>query len=178
MSFIYYPRSVEIETQDPENEISWNTTPSRDVNSLLEKRWSTVKSLKHIANPATGNIRERTTSLICTNFQIDNLPESISGLELKLVAQRNGRIADEIIQLTYQGQAIGKNNFVYLTDSEGHLKITNETFYGGPSDLWEAEITEDMLRDPSFGVILKFQSHPYYPHNVGMILDSVSLTVY
>lgn len=178
MSTTYYPHNVELYSEAPEVEISWNSTPSRDVNSLLEQKWSTVKSLKHIANPATGNIRERTYSLICTDFQIENLPDVISGLELKIVAQRNGRIADEIIQLTYQGQEIGKNNFDYITDSEGHLKITNETLYGGPTDLWEADITPEMLADPSFGVVLKFQSHPYYPHNVGMIVDSVSLTVY
>lgn len=178
MTYIFYPHHVELESEDPEREISWNSTPSRDVNSLLEQKWSTVRSLKHIANPASGNIRERTYSLICTDFQMDFLPDNITGLELKINAQRNGRIADEIIQLTYQGQAIGINNFVYLTDSEGHLKITNETFYGGPNDLWGAELTTEMLQDPTFGVILKFQSHPYYPHSVGMILDSVSLTVY
>ena len=178
MIHIYYPHTVELQSEFPEIEIFWKSTPSRDVNSLLEQRWTTVRSLKHIANPATGNIRERTAALICTNFQMENLPDVITGLELKIIAQRNGRIADEIIQLTYQGQPIGKNNFVYLTDSEGHIKITNETLYGGPEDLWETNLTPEMLMDPSFGVILKFQSHPYYPHSVGMILDSVSLTVY
>ena len=178
MTYTYYPHSVEIISEIPEHEIDWKSTPSRDVNTLLEKKWSTVRSLKHIANPASGDIRERTRSLVCTDFQISDLPETISGLELKITGQRNGRIVDEIIQLTYQNQAIGKNNFLYVTDSEGHLRITNETFYGGSTDLWEADLTPEILRDPSFGVILKFQSHPYYPHSVGMILDSVSITVY
>lgn len=178
MAYTYFPHNVEIISEIPEHEISWRTTPSRDVNSLLEQKWTTVRSLKHIANPASGNIRERTRSLVCTDFQITDLPDIISGLELKITAQRNGRIVDEIIQLTYESQSIGKNNFIYVTDSEGHLKITNETVYGGPQDLWEVDLTPEMLRDPSFGVILKFQSHPYYPHSVGMILDSVSITVY
>ena len=176
MTYSYRPTSVEIISN--ENEISWKTTPSRNVNFLLESRWSTVRSLKHIANSASGNIRERTQALICTNFQIDKLPDIITGLEVKITAQRNGRIADEIIQLTYQGNPIGANNFIYLADSEGHIKITNETIYGNPTDLWGTELTPDILTDPSFGIILKFQSHPYFPHNVGISLDEVLLTVY
>lgn len=178
MTYIYKPHHVDIVSEAPDQEITWRSSPSRNVDDLLQQKWTTVRSLKHIANPASGNIRERTRSLICTQFQITDLPNEISGLQLDIVAQRNGRIVDELVQLTFQNQAIGKNNFVYHTDSEGHLKITNETSYGGPTDLWEVDITHELLRDPSFGIILKFQSHPYYPHSVGMILDSVSLTVY
>lgn len=176
MSYTYIPNRVDKFSEYPEDQVDWITIPTSGL--LVNNRWRTVRSLKHISNPATGDIRDQTYSLICTNFNITELPDIISGLELRIVAQRNGRIADELIHLTYQDQKIGKNNFNYITDSEGHLKITNESVYGGPTDLWDADITHEMLIDPSFGVILKFQSHPYYPHNVGMTLDSVSLTVY
>ena len=174
----FRPHQVDQVSAVPEHEIAWQSSPTSNPEYLLESRWRTVKNLAHIANPATGDLRNQTYSLICTAFQMTDLPSTISGLELTLNAQRNGRIVDEIIQLTYQGQAIGDNNFVYLTDSEGHLKLVNQTVYGGPTDLWAAELTPEILQDPTFGVILKFQSHPYYPHSCGMLVESVQLTVY
>lgn len=174
----FRPHSVEQVSEAPEYEISWQSSSSTNPDYLLESRWRTVKDLTHIANPATGDLRNKTHALVCTDFQMSNLPSTISGIELTVNAQRNGRIVDEIIQLTFQGYGAGKNNFVYLTDSEGHLKIVNQTIYGNTTDLWDVEITPEMLQDPTFGVILKFQSHPYYPHRCGMLVESVLLTVY
>lgn len=179
MAYTYRPHHVELFSEMPDEEITWRTTNSTDPNSLLQKRWSTVRSLKHIANPATGDLRDRTWALICTDLQVTNLPEVITGVQLNLNTNRNGRVFDEIIQLTYQGNLIGINNINYQVDSEGHLSpLQNESVYGGLENLWEADITEDMVRAPSFGVFLKFQSHPFYPHNCGMLVDSVSITFY
>lgn len=178
MSISFSPNSVEQVSEAPEYEIAWQSSAASNTDYLLNKRWRTVKDLKHIANPATGDLRNKTYSLVCTNFQMTNLPSTISGVELRLNAQRNGRIVDEVIQLTYQGQAIGKNNFVYLTDSEGHLTLKNQAIYGSATDLWDFELTPEVLQDPTFGVIIKFQSHPYYPHSSGMLVESVLLTVY
>lgn len=174
----FRPNLVTIDPQASDDELGWTSTPVANRDFLLEKRWKTVGNLSHIANLATGDIRNRTKSLICTNFRMSNLPETISGLRLDVYTQRNGRVADEIIQLTYQGELIGNNNFNYYTDQEGHLKITNETSYGGSEDLWGVELTPEMLQDPTFGVVLKFQAHPYYPHNNAMYLDAVSITVF
>lgn len=178
MSYTYYPNSVIVDPQGSDEEIDWKTTVAPSVGFLANRRWSTVKDLTHIANPATGDIRSRTKSLICTDFKIETLPEIITGLKVDLVAQRNGRVADEIIQLTFQGELIGTNNFNYYTDVEGHLKITNETSYGSETDTWGTELTPEMLRDPSFGLVLKFQAHPFYPHRSTMYLNAVSLTVF
>lgn len=178
MPISFRPNSVEQVSEIPEHEIAWQSSSSSNPEYLLESRWRTVRNLTHISNPATGDLRNKTHALVCTNFQMTNLPSTISGLELTVNAQRNGRIVDEVIQLTYQGQAISKNNFVYLTDSEGHLTLNNQTTYGSATDQWEVELTPEMLQDPTFGVILKFQSHPYYPHSSGMLVESVLLTVY
>jgi hypothetical protein len=157
------------------------------ANSAMLEVSSTTKGLlpprmagadrNNISNPATGDLRNTTWTLTCTGFNIPLL-NTITGIKLNVKAQRNGRIVDDIIQLTYQGSAIGANNFSYITDSEGHFLLLNDTYYGGEFDLWESEVTPSMLTDPSFGIILKFQSHPFYPHNCEMYLDSVSLTVY
>jgi hypothetical protein len=175
MSNTYYPSVVTQLGEEPD--IAWVTTvPSNGV-FLLQRRWQTAKPLKHIANPASGPIRNSTVALVCTGFNIFEL-EEINGIEVRVTGQRNGRIADETIQLTYENSAIGRNNFVYETDEEGRLLLFNDTVYGSPTDTWGSEITADMLQDPSFGVILKFQSHPYYPHSSDMQIESVSLTVY
>ena len=144
----------------------------------MNARWGTVRPLLHRSNSATGGLRDKTWAITCTNFNMNDLPEVITGLQLDLSGQRNGRIIDETIQLTYQGQPIGNNNFLYVLDSEGHFYLNNQTSYGGPTDLWGVELTPTILQDPSFGIILKFQSHPYYPHSCGMFLDTVSFTVY
>ena len=169
MSRTFYATDI-VGLQPEETEITWQ-------GSLLNKRLRTTRPLKHISNPATGDIRERTQALVVTNF---NIPQDINpvGLEVVVKGQRNGRICDEIIQLWYKGELIGENNFFYITDTSGHLKITNQTTYGGPTSNWGITLTPELLSDPEFGIMVKFQSHPYYPHNDIMILDSVSITVY
>jgi len=178
MSFIYTPTIVDQTSEFPNEEIGWKSAYQSNLGYLVNARWSTLKPLHHYSNPACGDLRTRTWTLICTGFNISQLPDVISGIELNLKTQRNGRVVDEQIQLTYNGTAIGSNNFNYITDSEGHLRLLNDTTYGSSTDLWAAEITAEMLQDPSFGVILKFQGHPYYPHLSSMSVDSVSLTVY
>jgi hypothetical protein len=168
MSQTFSPVTIEPQSINPDVEIAW----------VNRGRWTSSRDLTHIANPATGDLRNKTWALYCTNFQMTGLPGVISGLQLDISVDRYGRIADEQIQLTYQGSPIGKNNFVYLTDVDGNLPIKNTSSYGGPTDLWATELTADMLQDPSFGVILKFQSHPYYPHRCGVNLSTVQLTVY
>lgn len=175
MATVYYPTRIDQLGEEPN--IAWTSSPTLREPLLLGRIWRTVKSLKHIANPASGPIRDMTYTLVCTGFRIPVLAQ-INGIELRVIAQRNGRITDETIQLTYQGSAIGRNNFSYETDDEGRLPLFNDTRYGGVDDLWGTEITSEMLQDPSFGVILKFQSHPYYPHSSDMQIESVSLTVY
>lgn len=169
MSNTYFPNTVN-GLQPAEEEITWRT--------LSDGRFQTDNVLRHISNPACGDLRNRTQTLAFLNFGMAGLPTTISGIELRVKSQRNGRIADDQIQLFYQGDVIGVNNFYYETDIDGHLPIRNDSTYGGPTDLWGATITPTMLQDPEFGVVLKFQSHPYYPHSSGMQINLVSLTVY
>jgi hypothetical protein len=177
MAQIFYPNQV-LGAEFGEYEIGWQSHPSSSLGYLLGSRWRSEKDLTHFANPASGDLRTRTQALYCLDFRITDLPEVISGIELNLKTQRNGRVVDEQIQLVYQGDPLGNNNFIYITDEDGHLKITNDTTYGSATDTWGADLTPEMLQDPSFGVIVKFQAHPYYPHRSTMYLDAVSLTVY
>jgi hypothetical protein len=173
----YYPQSATQHSDHPDIDIAWAHYPVSYENYLLNSRWKTVAPLKHRSNPASGDLTDSTWSIICTKFQIPTL-EYISGLQLTVNAQRNGRIVDDTIQLTYQGSPIGANNFSYTLDSDGHFLLLNETVYGDETDQWGVELTPEMVSDESFGVILKFQSHPFYPHSCDMFVDSVSLTVF
>jgi len=177
MPHTFYPTNVEQISSVPDQEIAWTSNPTTNINYLVNATWKPVRDLKHIANPATGDQRMRTYDLYCTGFNIPLL-EQIQGIKLSLTAQRYARIVDETIQLTYQGQPIGINNFSYQVDPDNNVLITNESTYGGSEDLWGAELMPEMLQDPSFGVILKFQSHPYFPHSCGMFLYSVAITIY
>ena len=159
------------------NEIGWKGVSSVELGDIGGRRWQTDGLLFHRSNPACGDLVNKTQALLF-KFNITDAPTTIAGLVLRVIAQRNGRATDEQIQLSYQDQPIGNNNFQYMTDEEGHLPLHNDTTYGGPTDTWGASLTKEIIQDPSFGVILKFQGHPYYPHNSGMFLDSVTLTVY
>jgi len=87
---------------------------------------------------------------------------------------RGGRIADETIQLAYQNNLIGKNlgssAFNMATQTSSLEPIT---FYSGSID----GINLSMLEDPSFGVVLRFQSHPYWPHKTAPGIDCVELQI-
>ncbi len=163
----YEPRTIEQIGEDLE--ISWNQTN--------QNLWITSQPLIHISNPATGDIRTKSYSLICTNLQIQPI-DPVQGISVFVKSKRNGRVTDETVQLTYQGQPIGDNQVSYESDENGKFQIKDDNTYGGENDTWGVEITPEMLQDPSFGVILKFSSHPYFPHKDQMILYGVSLTVF
>lgn len=174
----YYPSKVEQISDAPDVEIAWTATNfTSDRLPPTQFKIYTSQDLKHISNPACGDLRNQTWTLRYTGF---NIPEEtqVSGIQLNIIANRNGRIVDETVQLTYNNELIGDNNFIYITDEEGHLPVKNETVYGSSQDLWGSNVTSDMISDQTFGVNLKFQSHPYYPHSCGMIIESVTLTIF
>jgi hypothetical protein len=169
MANTYFPKTT-LGLQPNELEVLWRTHENG--------RFQTQAELFHISNPASGDLTNSTQALAFVNFNITNAPNAISGLSIRVQTQRNGRATDQQIQLTYQGQPIGINNVNYITDEEGHLFLNNDVTYGSSTSTWGVSLTPEMVQDPSFGVILKFQAHPYYPHSSGMFIDSVALTVY
>ena len=130
----------------------------------------TTTPLLHIANSLVNDIKNKTYYLQLTGFSLINIPTIPAGVEVSLDMNRGGRITDETIQLTYNGQLIGSNKADGLLDP---YKI-----YGGSTDLWNANLTNAIVSDPSFGVILRFQSHPSWPHKSSPMIDYVGLRVY
>jgi hypothetical protein len=131
---------------------------------------STKKELLHIANPTTNNLKMKTYYLHLEDFNITGLPEVISGIEVEVNMTRGGRITDETVQLRYDGELIGRNSADY--------KLDNVKVYGAPDDLWELDtLTPEMLLDPSFGVTVRFQSHPSWPHREHPMINFIRLRV-
>jgi hypothetical protein len=142
-----------------------------------------TKDLIHIANsggpgPMMTDIRNKTTMLTFTGFNITDVPDTITGIEVKLDIQRNGRIADEFVGLCYGEGLVSRTKVDYSQDLEGHLIHFNKNVYGGETDMWEAEITPADLQDSNFGVMLRLQSHPFTPHRCGCRIYGIALRYY
>jgi hypothetical protein len=112
----------------------------------------------------------KTWYLQFTGFNFTNLPAHITGIETKIVAQRHGRITDETVQLCNKGVPIGIN--------KGDFDLSPQKIYGGETELWGTGLTADSINDPTFGVLLRFQSHPHWPHKDTAFLYSVEVRIH
>jgi len=152
--------------------IPWNDDGSGFYNARFPdgKFVDTVLPLLHIANSLVNDIKNKTYYISFSGFNINNIPTTISGIEVELSMNRSGRITDETIQLTYNNQLIGENK------ADGDLGI--DKIYGGSNDLWGTNLTPAIVADPTFGVTLRFQSHPSWPHKSIPLIEYVSISVY
>ncbi len=130
----------------------------------------TSRDLMHIARDPKKDLTEKTYFLKITGFNFVNLPNALNGIELKLSMNRFGRITDDTIQLTLDGILIGENK----TDSSlDPIKV-----YGGADDMWNTNLSIASVNDSTFGVILRFKSHPQWPHKTSALIDSVELRIH
>lgn len=167
----FYPCAVTQYAEVPQH-VSWAGLDNNYVDLRHEDGayLSTTKELLHIANPTVNNIKMKTWYLYLTDFRLANIPEVISGVQVEIEIKRGGRITDDTVQLRYQDQFIGDNRADYLLD----IRKT----YGGDQDLWSAALTPAMLAEASFGLGVRFQSHPAWPHREHPMLNYIKLRVY
>jgi len=130
------------------------------------------KDLLHISNPTTHDIKMKTYYLYLSDFRMTDLPGTIAGIEVAVNMKRGGRITDDTIQLRYNNDFIGLN--------KATASLENEKIYGGSLDLWDVEVplTPEMLSDISFGVGLRFQSHPMWPHRESPMINHVKIRIW
>jgi hypothetical protein len=150
----------------------------KNIEWRLSKPIQSSRDILYISNDGHAPLREKTWFIHFTDFRFQDLPETISGVELRTNIRRKGRILDETVMLRYDDMVIGENKIAYNLDEMNHIPVNNTTYYGNPTDLWTANLTKAMLEDPSFGVTLRLQSHLFYPHRETAIIDSVELRVY
>ena len=130
----------------------------------------TTRDLLHIAREPRHDTTEKTYYLKITNFNFVGLPQQLSGIELKISMNRVGRITDETIQLCLNNDLKGLNHAT--------RDLTPVKIYGSETDMWETNLNMQDIQHPSFGVVLRFQSHPNWPHKSTPLVDSVELRIH
>jgi hypothetical protein len=140
------------------------------IKSDLYGAINTETDLYYIANPTVNNRRTKTYYLHLTNFALTNVPDVISGVEVIIAMNRRGRITDETIQLRFDNEFIG--------DNRADFKLDQTKIFGNETDTWNCDLTKEMVSDSSFGVGLRFQSHPSWPHKDSPLINYVKLRVW
>ena len=152
--------------------VKWDDTNGfSNLKSANSQSVGTMGDLIHIARSPKPNITNKTYYIKLTDYRFVSLPNIISGIELKITSKRLGRVVDDTVILTYNNQPLGNN--------QASLDINPIKIYGGETILWgNGSITSTMIQDPSFGVILRFKSHPQWPHRSPMSLDSAEMRIH
>ena len=130
----------------------------------------TTDRLQHIARSPKYDLRNKTYFVAVSGFNFQSLPTILSGISLRLTANRRGRVTDETVQL-----ALGSN---LIGDNRAGINLDPIQVYGGSGDLWNTNLSIADVSNSNFGVVLRFQAHPFYPHRDAMYLDAVELQIY
>lgn len=167
------PRTVSQYAEDGAESahISWEQIDNFSALKTLDgKSIKTTRDLVHIARDPKADIRQKTYFLKITNFSFENLPSTINGIELKLSMKRHGRITDDTVQLILNDQTIGSN--------QANLDLGLIKIYGGENTLWDSTLSTADISSETFGVVLRFQSHPQWPHKSSPLIDAVELRIH
>ena len=131
---------------------------------------SLLKPLQHISRQPKNDIKMKTWYIQATNFNFQNLPDIVTGIKFKFSVNRGGRVFDDTIQLTHNGELIGENRCSRTVDP---IQV-----YGSETDLWEIENLSSIIQDSSFGIVIRLKSHPDWPHKTTPILKGLELQIY
>jgi hypothetical protein len=173
------PTSIFQYAEDPTNQISWRSDMLHFLAYSSQGGVTTVTPLTHIARSPKLDITNQTWFIQATGFNFNNLPSIISGITATVKMNRGGRVSDDTVQLCYQGVLIGDNKAqVAYDDHLNHSYLTDITQYGNINDNWNIKnLTSAVLQDPSFGITMRFKSHPMWPHKTTPILYSVDIQI-
>ena len=159
------------ETSAEDIHVSWvNVDDFYSLKNLDGRYVRTSRDLVHIAKQPRHDYVEKTYYLRATGFNFYNLPESVSGIEMKLSMNRYGRITDETIQLCLNEKLMG--------DNKATRNLDLEKKFGGETDTWEAGLSIADIDNSTFGVLIRFQSHPDWPHKCSALVDAIQLRVH
>jgi hypothetical protein len=152
--------------------IPWDDSHGFDVLKSADVRGvRSLGRLSHIARSPKHDILNKTYYIRATGFDFYSLPAVLSGIELLLLVNRYGRVTDDTVELVLGGESLGEN--------QASLRIAPEKIYGGPASLWNAKnLSVNNLADPSFGVVIRFCSHPHWPHKDPVIIGGVRLRIH
>jgi hypothetical protein len=150
--------------------IPWNSDQLNALQSPGNEALQTAGTLVHTARSPKVDFTNKTYYIAATNFNFADLPDQISGVQLKLTTDRRGRITDETVHLLLNNQPVGDNRASLTVDP---IKV-----YGSETDLWGlSSLSKNDITSSSFGVLIRFQSHPQWPHKDGATLYSAELLI-
>ena len=131
----------------------------------------TSRDLLHIAKQPSHDLVEKTYYLKLSGFNFLNLPRStVSGIEVRLSMQRHGRITDDTIQLVKSDQLVG--------DNHATLNLDPVKVYGSATDNWNSTVSIPDLENGNFAVVIRFKSHPNWPHKTSAMVDAVEIRIH
>jgi hypothetical protein len=172
------PSSIRQYAEADQN-IAWQDINFVDLAKDGMANVETVAALYHLARSPKLDLTYKTWYLECTGFNFNNLSNVITGISAIVIMDRGGRIVDDTIQLTYQGLLIGSNKPAGIIDPRsGASLLAPITNYGGASDTWGVKnLTRETISDSSFGITVRYQSHPHWPHKTVPSLKSIQLQI-
>lgn len=144
-----------------------------NFNNLKNKNNKSIKlidNLQHIARDPKTDITNKTYYLKCTNFIFQNIPTVLSGIEVKITMNRFGRVTDDSIQLCLNDNVIGEN--------KADLNLDMIKIYGNINDKWNTTLQVSDFLNSTFGIILRFKSHPKWPHSSNVFVDAIEIKVH
>lgn len=151
--------------------ISWHEVDNFSAMKSRDSRFiKTSSDLYHIARDPKHDILQKTYYLKATGFNFENIPSVPVGIEVRLTMNRYGRVTDDTIQLCLSDTVIG--------DNLANLNLDPIKIYGSKSDMWNAQITQASIQNPTFGIVLRFKSHPRWPHRSSALIESVEIRVH
>ena len=152
--------------------VPWDDSRGFDVLKSADVRGvRSIGRLSHIARSPKHDILNKTYYIRATGFDFRNLPEVLSGIELQLLVNRYGRATDDTVELVLGGESIGGN--------QATSGISPEKIYGSPENLWNTKnLSVNDLQDPSFGAVIRFSSHPNWPHRDPVIISGVRMRIH
>lgn len=145
--------------------IQWN---EEQFNSQV--KIGTQGVLSHLARSPKTDLRNKTYYLKVQGFNFYSIPNSINGIEVVLTTDRRGRVTDETVQLVINDQIVGEN--------KANLDLDPIKTYGGIDDLWGLENLGQQDIDSNFGILMRFQSHPHFPHRDGMFIRGIEVRIH
>jgi hypothetical protein len=152
-------------------DISWDDSSDfQGLKTLDDTYIKTTRDLLHISRSPKIDVTMKTWYLRITGFAFTNLPETLSGIAVRVTGNRRGRITDDTVQLCLQSEGLGENR--------ANLDLSPQKIYGNDTDLWNTQLTIADIMDPTFGVLVRLQSHPHYPHKDSAFLDCVEVQIY
>ncbi len=168
----YYPTKIVQYAEQPDEQTGHIPWTNPETLSILGSNYITTDGFVYrTSRYPKADLTTKTYFLQATVCLFENLTDPIKGIELKLDADRGGRVMDETVQLCLKGQLIGEN--------QANTEVRRDKVYGGETDMWGLKaLSPNSVMHNQFGVWLRFKSHDDFPHYSAVTISSIQLRVH